>query len=204
VWRVREDHTLPVGQGVPPKDLLRYNKRMSSNESFREVLTQHRSQLGHTLAELSRAQNVLVLFLRHSGCTFCREALDDLSKQRAKIEGEGTKLAVVHLGVEDATTEKFFAAYGLADLNRFSDPEKHLYQAFELKRGTTGQLVGLSVLWRGMITALFRGHGFWFFNGDAFQMPGAFVIRDSQIVKAYRHATAAARPDYAELACGRG
>lgn len=174
---------------------------MNPNESFSEILQQHRSQLGHTLAELSQEQNVLVLFLRHSGCTFCREALADLSKQRAVIEGQGTKLAVVHLGAEDAATEKFFAAYGLQDIDRFSDPDKKLYQAFELKRGTTGQLMGLSVLWRGMITAIFRRHGFWFFNGDAFQMPGAFVIRDSQIVKAYRHTTAAERPDYAELVC---
>lgn len=173
---------------------------MTTNTSFAETLQQHRSQLGHTLTELSRGKNVLVLFLRHSGCTFCREALDDLSKQRAKIEGEGTKLAVVHLGAEDTHTQKFFAAYGLSDIDRFSDPAKELYQAFELKRGTIGQLLGPTVWWRGML-AFFRGNGLGMLNGDGLQMPGAFVIRDSQIVKAYRHATAASRPDYAELAC---
>ncbi len=173
---------------------------MTTTESFAETLQQHRSQLGHSLAELSAGKNVLVLFLRHSGCTFCREALDDLSKQRARIEGEGTKLAVVHLGAEDAHTEKFFATYGLSDIDRFSDPAKELYQAFELKRGTIGQLLGPTVWWRGML-AFFRGNGIGLLNGDGLQMPGAFVIRDSQIVKAYRHATAADRPDYAELAC---
>jgi peroxiredoxin len=172
----------------------------TTTSSFADALQQHRSQLGHTLAELSAGTNVLVLFLRHSGCTFCREALDDLSKQRSKIEGEGTKLAVVHLGAEDEYTQKFFAAYGLSDIDRFSDPTKDLYQAFELKRGTIGQLLGPTVWWRGML-AFFRGNGLGMLNGDGLQMPGAFVIRDSQIVKAYRHATAADRPDYAELAC---
>lgn len=179
---------------------LRYNEFMKSNAAFAETLQQHRSQLGHTLAELSRGQNVLVLFLRHSGCTFCREALADLSKQRAKIEGQGTKLAVVHLGAEDDHTQKFFAAYGLSDIDRFSDPDKHLYAAFELKRGTIGQLLGPMVWWRGML-AFFRGNGLGMLNGDGFQMPGAFVIRDSHVVNAYRHKTAADRPNYTELAC---
>jgi peroxiredoxin len=181
-------------------EVLRYNEDMNLNEPFSEALQQQRSHLGHTLAELSQGQNVLVLFLRHSGCTFCREALDDLSKQRPKIEGEGTKLAVVHLGAEDAAAERFFAAYSLQDVDRFSDPDKKLYQAFELKRGTVGQLLGPTVWWRGML-AFFRGNGLGMLNGDGLQMPGAFVIRDSQIVKAYRHATAANRPSYVELAC---
>jgi len=172
----------------------------TTNESFAEVLQQQRSQLGYTLAELSQGQNVFVLFLRHSGCTFCREALADLAKQRATIEGQGTKLALVHLGTEEAATEKFFAAYVLQDINRFSDPDRHLYAAFELKRGTIGQLLGPTVWWRGML-AFFRGNGLGMLNGDGLQMPGAFVIHDSQIVKAYRHATAADRPNYAELAC---
>lgn len=182
------------------QDILRYNESMNTNESFADTLQQHHSQLGHTLAELSAGSNVLVLFLRHSGCTFCREALADLSKQRATIEGQETNLAVVHLGAEDEHTEKFFAAYGLSDIDRFSDPDKQLYAAFELKRGTLGQLLGPTVWWRGML-AFFRGNGLGMLNGDGLQMPGAFVIRDSLIVKAYRHATAADRPSYAELAC---
>ena len=45
---------------------------------------------GASLAELSRQQPILVVFLRHAGCTFCREALADLATQRAAIEKTGT------------------------------------------------------------------------------------------------------------------
>jgi peroxiredoxin len=165
-----------------------------------EALTQQRSQLGHNLAELSQEQAVLVLFLRHSGCTFCREALADLQQQRQRIEQSGVKIAVVHMGVENEKTAQFFAAYKLDDLNRFSDPEQKLYRAFELKRGNFWQLLGPSVWWRGA-KAFFSGHGIGLLNGDGLQMPGTFIIRDGQIIKEYRHATAADRPDYAELAC---
>ena len=33
-------------------------------------------------------------------------------------------------------------------------------------------------------------------DGDGFQMPGAFVIKDRAIVRAFRHETAADRPEY--------
>jgi peroxiredoxin len=164
------------------------------------ALSQHRSQLGQSLAELSIGQTVLVLFLRHSGCTFCREALADLQHQRQRIEQSGAIIAVVHMGVENEKTAQFFAAYKLADVNRFSDPEQKLYRAFELKRGNFWQLLGPSVWWRGA-KAFFSGHGIGKLNGDGFQMPGAFIIRDGQIIKQFRHATAADRPDYAGLAC---
>ena len=36
--------------------------------------------------------------------------------------------------------------------------------------------------------------------GDGFQMPGVFLLRNGRIEKAFRHQTAADRPDYCELA----
>ncbi|MGC4005149.1 MAG: SelL-related redox protein [Pirellulales bacterium] len=163
--------------------------------TFTTVLGEHVSQLGNTLNALSAETDVLVVFLRHSGCTFCREALDDLRKLRPKLAAAGTKLALVHLAQENDREGKFFAEYGMHDVDRFSDPDKALYQAFELKRGTFGQLLGPAVWWRGMLV-FFRGHGLGMLNGDGLQMPGAFVLRDGAIVKAYRHTTAASRPDY--------
>ena len=38
-----------------------------------------RTQQGSTLLELSKQAPVLLVFLRHTGCTFCREALADLA-----------------------------------------------------------------------------------------------------------------------------
>ncbi|MDX1962599.1 MAG: peroxiredoxin-like family protein [Pirellulales bacterium] len=170
--------------------------------SLDAVLSQFPSQLGHTLAELSAARDVLVVFLRHSGCTFCREALADLHAQRERIEAAGIRLALVHMGREDQHTARFFAAYQLDDVDRYSDPERQLYRAFELSRGNFWQLLGPAVWWRGA-QAFFRGHGIGWLNGDGMQLPGVFLLRAGRVIREFRHRTAADRPEYATLACPR-
>lgn len=145
------------------------------------------------LAAFLAKRDALVVFLRHSGCTFCREALADLALQRKRIEADGTRIVLVHMGGSEA----FFAQYGMADVERIHDPERALYKAFGLRRGSLWQLLGPSVWLRGW--AAFGQHGVGFLDGDGFQMPGAFLVRNGRIVKEFRHTTAADRPDYCHL-----
>jgi hypothetical protein len=159
-----------------------------------------KSQSGTTLDALSHIRPTLVVFLRHSGCTFCREALADLAAKRTQLESQGVGLALVHLG-DDEAMQVLCEQYGLSDLPRFCDPERRLYQAFRLKLGSFMSLIGPKVLWRGMRAAFASRHGIGRFDGNVFQLPGAFLIDSGQIVREYRHATAADRPDYVALAC---
>ena len=159
-----------------------------------------KDQHGNTLAELSRQAPHVVVFLRHAGCTFCREALADLSKDRARIEQSGAKLALVHMGADTKTSAEFFAKYDLGEVSHIGDPDRTLYRAFDLQRGNIGQLFGLRVWVRGFIAGILHGHLVGTLKGDGFQMPGAFLVRDGRIVRAYRHQDAADRPNYAALA----
>lgn len=168
-------------------------------ESFALLNDRFRSQYDESINGLSHQSSVLVVFLRHSGCTFCRETLQDLHEQRERIESSGIVIVLVHLG-DDEASRTFFASYGLDDVHRISDPQCELYRAYDLRRGRLGQLVGTSVLWRGFCSAILGRHGFGRFNGDVFQMPGVFIVRDNQIVTAYRHQTVASRPDYCRIA----
>lgn len=156
---------------------------------------------GQTLAQLSQDQRVLVVFLRHSGCTFCREALDDLAKSRSRIEGSGAKIALVHMSLDD-DIRPFVDKYHVADLPRYCDPQRQLYREFDLTAGGLTQLFGLKVMWRGMLAALRSGHGFGTRIKDSlFQMPGTFLIENGQVLRAFRHQSPADRPDYVDLAC---
>jgi peroxiredoxin len=175
--------------------------RTAVGESAEHANSRFRSQHGNTISELSATSPVLVVFLRHRGCTFCREALQDLQKQRSKLEASGTKIVLVHMSDNDAS-EDYFASYGMGDVDRISDPNCELYRAYELRRGSFKQLLGPAVWWRGFLAAIVHRHGVGKLDGDGFQMPGTFLIRDNKIVKAYRHETAASRPDYCELAAG--
>lgn len=157
-----------------------------------------RVQSGQSLADFGRGRSLLVVFLRHLGCTFCREALADLAAKRGRIEAGGVRLVLVHMGSESAA-EPFFERFGLGDVARVSDPQRALYRAFELQRGGLAALFGPRV-WLRAIGALWRGAGLGALAGDGLQMPGAFLLFDGRIVVAYRHRRASDRPDYAALA----
>ena len=172
---------------------------VTNEGSLSQLNEQFRSQHDLSIASLSRQSPVLVVFLRHSGCTFCREALQDLADQRHAIESKGVTIVLVHMGDNEAG-RSFFDSYGLGDVHRISDPQCELYHAYELPRGRIGQLFGASVFWRGFKAAILNRHGFGMLDGDGFQMPGTFLVRDNKIVNAFRHETAASRPDYCEMA----
>ncbi|MEZ6069611.1 MAG: SelL-related redox protein [Pirellulales bacterium] len=165
-----------------------------TNDELRRIIDTAASQQGETIATLSRSTPLLLLFLRHSGCTFCRQALADVARRREALEAAGIRLALVHMGSEvDAAAT--FPAYGLGELPRFSDPECRLYRAFGLERGRWSQIWGPRVWWPGLVSLL-SGNGIGPLHGDVFRMPGAFLIQDGAIVHAFRHETSADRPDY--------
>ena len=154
---------------------------------------------GHSLLQASQQQPLFIVFLRHFGCTFCREALADLHAARARIEAAGTRLVLVHMSDDDKAQE-FLAGNELHDVTCISDPERVLYRAFTLGRGSLRQLFGWSVLKRAWSAGVVDGHGVGWLEGDGFQMPGAFVVSRGRILHEFVHATAADRPDYATMA----
>lgn len=166
---------------------------------FDAAIETYRTQRGVSLSDLSRDTPVLVVFLRHTGCTFCREALSDVWRSLTKIEAQGARVCLVHMDTDDHAAD-VFSKYYLYDIDRISDPDRRLYRAFGLQRGGLRQLFGFRV-WRRGFDAMFRGgHGVGALVRDGFQMPGAFLLQDGEIVRSFVHQTAGDRPDYAALA----
>jgi len=156
------------------------------------------TQSGARLVDLCEASPVLLVFLRHAGCTFCREALSDLAEEKRAIDAMGTKIVLVHMG-DAAGIEKLLDRYKLQNVERICDPSQRLYQAFGLKKGTLRQLLGPRVLWRAFGRGVLARHGIGFQAADASQMPGLFLMDDTGIIRRFRHKTAADRPDYARI-----
>lgn len=170
-------------------------------ESVDDVLQRIRDEQGRVLAELFAGRKVLLVFLRHSGCTFCREALKHLQGIKPRLDSEHVTLAVVHLG-PPGDPDNFFGRFQLGDdVIRISNPDCSLYRAFGLQRGKARQLLGLAVWWRGFKSAILAGNGVGKLVGDGFQMPGAFLLNNGKIVAEHRHRHAADEPNYLELAC---
>ncbi|MBL8231849.1 MAG: AhpC/TSA family protein [Bryobacterales bacterium] len=173
------------------------HRRVAAPEIMRMSL-RAQSQNGMSLMEMSRRRPTMMVFLRHFGCTFCREALSDLAKSRAEIERSGVGLVLVHMGTEEQA-QRFFRRYRMEDVARVSDPQQSLYRAFGLTRGTLANLFGPKVWWRGFQAGLLDKHGVGGLVGDGFQMPGAFLVYHGEVIRSYRHQSAADRPDYVML-----
>ncbi len=168
---------------------------LSSNASWANVNTAS----GESLLDLSKQRPVLLVFLRHFGCSFCREAISDISKRQKKLVGEGITLVMVHMAIEEKTAVSFFKKYKLWPVQHILDPQKQLYAAFGLGRGTPQQLFGLMNWIRGFQAGVVEGHGFAYHGeemGDGFQMPGVFMLRDGKIIESFIHQNAWDRPDY--------
>jgi peroxiredoxin len=158
------------------------------------ILKETQTSHGQTLADYLADKTCLILFLRHSGCTFCREALADLSKQRTLIQANRVDPVIVHMMTPQRGSD-FLERYRLADLCHVSDPNRRVYHAFGIGRGSILQLVAPKVWLRGL-KATVEGHGMGPADADPFQMPGLVLTRGHSVVYRHHFETAADRPDY--------
>ena len=99
---------------------------VTSEAELAAVLGEYRTETGRTLLELVDESPVLLIFLRHFGCSFCRQTLDDVSRIRERIEAQGIRPVFVHLGSPERA-KPYFDYYHLSDIERVSDPNATLY-----------------------------------------------------------------------------
>jgi len=164
------------------------------------LLGETRTESGKTLLELVDERPVLLVFLRHFGCAFCRQAIDDVSKIRAELTARRVQVVFVHLGSPERA-QPYFDYYGLTDVERVSNPDGSLYRdpAFTLARVSVFQLFRPAV-WIGWLKGAVFKYRIGLLKEDIQQMPGVFFLRDRAIANVYRHRTIADRPNYLELA----
>jgi hypothetical protein len=165
-----------------------------------EVLRQTRTEFGTPLLDLVDANPVMLVFLRHFGCSYCRQAIHDVSVIKDELASRGVRPVFVHLGTPERA-KPYFDHYGLGDVERVSDPEARLYQhrAFQLPRTHPLSHFFKPKVLKGWIMGGIRKYGIGGLQDDSYQMPGVFVLRDRKIVNAFRFETIADQPDYRAL-----
>ena len=142
---------------------------------------------------------VLLVFLRHFGCAFCRQAIDDVSKIRPELTSRGVQVAFVHLGSPERA-KPYFDYYKLSDVERVSNRDGSLYRdpVFALARVSVFQLFRPAV-WIAWVRGAIFKYRIGLLKEDIQQMPGVFFLKDRAIANLYRHQTIADRPDYLKL-----
>ena len=155
---------------------------------------------GQNLFDLSFKSQLLLVCVRHFGCTYCRETLADLSKQTEQIRRAGLIPVVIHMGSTEQGNS-MMRRYGLEGVCQISDPDRRLFRTLELPFGTLGQLVGIKTFWRALVEGVVFKFGFGSFVGNGLQLSGAFIVKNGHVERAIRHESPAERTDFAELSC---
>lgn len=137
----------------------------------------------------------LLVFLRHFGCVFCRETVADL---RAVAEGDPGFPRVLFLFIGSPTEGRAFMRRYWPGARAVADPEKRIYAAFGIERGSPLQLLGPGV-WAGSRRARAKGHAQGKRTGDIWMMPGCFLVDGARILWAHEYAHAADHPDFASI-----
>ena len=141
---------------------------------------------------------MLIIFLRHFGCAFCRETLHDVGKALPALERRNVRPVFVHMGSPERA-RPFFDRFGLSGVQRVSDPGMLLYTApvFHLLKTTVlPHFFGAEAYWKLAKRALWRYGAGSPGKEDPTQLPGVFFLKDRAIYRAFRHKNLGDRPDY--------
>ena len=141
----------------------------------------------------------LLVFLRHSGCPFCRQTLADLKQAREEIEQNGAEIVIVHMMTDRDEAHSFFSRYDLGDVTTIADPGQELYELLGVEKGSASQYLGPGVWLKGAVCTLVEGHLPGKPQGDVSQLGGVFLIQDGTVLQQHLCKTSADRPDYAAL-----
>lgn len=164
------------------------------------ALQAFRTESGRTLFELVEESPILLIFLRHFGCSFCREALDQVAGIQEQLRARGVRPVFVHLGSPERA-KPYFDYYKLSDVERVSNPDGSLYAhpVFHLLRKHPFFHFLVPANWKRWLQSAIRKHGIGRIQEDAHQMPGVFFLRDEKIVRSFRYRTIADQPNYLKL-----
>jgi hypothetical protein len=137
----------------------------------------------------------LLVFLRHFGCIFCREAIGDI---RAVAESRDDFPPVLFFAQAGPTESRAFLRRFWPTARVVSDPDLELYDAFGVGRASVLKALGPSVL-RASARARAKGHEGGKRSGDIWRMPGAMVADGERILWRYQPQHAADHPDFGAI-----
>lgn len=171
-----------------------------SEDELAQVLASIHTESGASLLELAEASPVLLIFLRHFGCSFCRQAISDVAELRGELDKRGVRPVFVHLGTPERA-KPFFDYYGIGDVERVSDPEASVYQnpVFAISRIHPVLALFQPSVWAGWMKGALFKHGIGAIKEDGKQMQAIFFLKGPKIVREFRYKTIADEPDYLKL-----
>lgn len=125
------------------------------------------------LGSVWRDQPAALVFLRHFGCSFCREHAADLQQDIGRIRGAGGDVVAIGMGTP-AHAADFRRSSGI-DFELLVAPDASLHQAAGLAGGSWMKVLGPRA-WPSVVRVTRKGHRAKRTGADMSQLGGTFVI----------------------------
>jgi peroxiredoxin len=143
------------------------------------------------LKSLYEKERMVLVFLRHLGCVFCKEHVAQLRPL--------TDLNIVFVTLGGVEQTELFRKKMKSPHKFICDPDKKLHALFNLNRGGMAEFVNLHTIGR-TIGAMLKGYVNGLPQGDAAQLPGVFIVEtDGTVVWEQRGRDIADTPSAKEI-----
>ena len=174
---------------------------IATETDLKTALASIHTEAGASLLSLVETSPVLLIFLRHFGCSFCRQAISDVAEVRSELATRNIRPVFVHLGTPERA-KTYFDYYGLHDVERVSDPDATIYGQLPFTLGRVHPALHLinPAVWMGWLKGSIFKHGIGGLQDDAHQLPGLFLLKGPHIVRRFRYRSIADRPNYLKFA----
>ena len=141
------------------------------------------------LSDLWNVRLTALVFVRHLGCSFCKEQVTDLRDYAPELEQ--AELGIALVTPDTAEHNAAFAAEHALPFVVLADPERRAYAAYGFHEGRLGQLLNAHIVARGAL-ALLHGHAARRSAGNARQLPGLALVDQAGLLRYRRVARDAA------------
>jgi len=143
---------------------------------------------------------LVVMFMRHFGCAFCREHLIKMGKALKDFEAAGAQVVAIFQYSAEATRD--FCEGRKVPFECLGDPKREAYQQVEVGKGTRDQVLGRNIAGKYLKT-MFRSRVVGSINApveEMLQLPGTFVVgTDGRVLFAHYAVNSADNPPPADV-----
>ena len=143
---------------------------------------------------------LVVMFMRHFGCAFCREHLIRMGKALGDFEAAGAQVVAVFQYSAEATRD--FCASRKVPFDCLGDPNREAYAQVEVGRGRRDQVLGRKIAGSYLKTVL-RSRVIGSAKApveEMLQLPGTFVVgSDGRVRFAHYAVSSADNPPVADV-----
>lgn len=140
-------------------------------------------ELSKNLWTMSFEKKCLMIFLRHFGCLFCKNMLDNIASKQDFLKQRGYQIILVHQS-DPLVSKEFFKGFAFKQYFEISDPYRKCYKAFNINSARPIDLFNPKVIY-GAWNSYRQGYKMSKIEGNVWQMPGLLILSEGQILKKY-------------------